>query len=75
MIFTAAPMSSRTWRGHVSKRIPSRMSKHPVFCSLLQRPHDDYRFSPDPFGELAELKVLLNKAKELTSRELSRKNT
>ena len=51
-------------RGHLSKRIPSWMSKHPIFCSLLQRLHDDHRCSPDPFGALAEFKVLLNKAKE-----------
>ena len=49
------------------------MSKHPVFCSLLQRLHDDPRFSLDPFVALAEFKVLLEKAKRLTIRELSRK--
>ena len=49
------------------------MSKHPIFCSLLQQLHDDHRFSPDPFCALAEFKVLLNKAKKLTIRELSRK--
>ena len=27
--------------GHHSKRIPSWMSKHPVFCSILKRLHDD----------------------------------
>ena len=62
-----------THREHQSKRIPSWMSKHPVFCSLLQRLHDDHRFSTDPFGALAEFKVLLEKAKKLTIRELSRK--
>ena len=36
----------------------------PFFCSLLQRLHDDHRFSTDPFGALAEFKVL---------RELSQK--
>ena len=30
------------------------MSKHPVFCSLLQRLHDDHGFSPDPSCALAE---------------------
>ena len=34
-------------------------NKHPVFCSLLQRLHDDHPFSTDPFGALAEIKVLL----------------
>ena len=55
------------------KRIPNWMSKHPVFCTLLQRLHDDICFSTDPFGALAEFKVLLEKAKRLTIRELSRK--
>ena len=45
----------------------------PFFCSLLQRVHDDHRFSADVFGALAESKVLLQKAKKLTIRELSRK--
>ena len=62
-----------THRSHQSKRIPSWMSKHPVFCSLLQRRHDDRRFSTVLFGALAEFKVLLEKAKRLTIRELSRK--
>ena len=51
------------------------MSKHPVFCSLLQRLHDDHRFSHDPSCALAEFKVLPNKAKKLTSRELLQKTT
>ena len=62
-----------TNRGHQSKRIPSWMSKHPIFCSLLQQLHDDHSFSHDPFCALAEFKVLLNKAKKQTVRELSRK--
>ena len=49
------------------------MSKHPVFCYILQQLHDDHRFSTDPFCALTELKVLLHKAKKQTSRELSRK--
>ena len=60
-------------RGQSCKHIQSWMSKHPVFCSLLQRLHDDHRFSPDPFGAFAESKVLLQKAKKQTIRELSRK--
>ena len=60
-----------TNRGHQSKRIPSWMSKHPIFCSILQQLHDDHRFSPDPFCALAEFKVLLHKAKKMTKRELS----
>ena len=35
-----------TPRRHLSKRIPSWMSKHPVVCSPLERLHDDHRFSP-----------------------------
>ena len=60
-----------TNRGHQSKRIPSWISKHPIFCSILQQLHDDHRFSPDPFCALAEFKVLLHKAKNMTKRELS----
>ena len=55
-----------TTRGHQSKRIPCWMS-------ILKRLHDDHRFSSDPFGALAEFKVLLEKAKKLTLREISRK--
>ena len=62
-----------TPRGHQSKRIPSWMSKHLIFCSLLQRLHDDHRFSHDPFCPLAEFKALLEKAKRQTIREISRK--
>ena len=62
-----------TYRGHQSKRIPSWMSEHPIFCSMLQKLHDGHRFSHDPFCALAEFNVLLTKAKKLTSRELSRK--
>ena len=39
----------------------------------MQRVHDDDRFSTDAFGALAAFKVLLQKAKKLTIRELSRK--
>ena len=48
------------------------MSKHPIFCSILQQRHDNHRFSTDPFCALAEFKVLLHKAKKVTKRELSR---
>ena len=44
------------------------MSKHPISCSLLQQLHDDQSFSHDPFR--AKFKVLFNKAKKMTSREL-----
>ena len=62
-----------TTRGHMSKRIPSWMSKHAVFCSFLQRLRDDHSFSTDPFGALAEFKALLEKAKKQTIRVHSRK--
>ena len=58
--------------GHQSKRIPSWMSKHPIFCSIVQQLHDDHRFSTDPYSALAEFKVLLHKSKKMTKRELSR---
>ena len=58
-------------RRHQSKHVPSWMSKHPIFGSILQQLHDDHRFSPDPFCALAEFKVLLHKAKKITKRELS----
>ena len=46
------------------------MSKHPIFGSIVQQLHDDHSFSPDPFCALAEFKVFLHKAKEITTREL-----
>ena len=49
------------------------MSKHPVFCSILKRLHDDHRYPTGPFGTLAEFKAILEKAKKQTVRELSRK--
>ena len=59
-----------THRGHGNQCIPSWMSKHPIFGSILQQLHDDHRFSPDPFCALAEFKCLLHKAKKITKREL-----
>ena len=53
-----------TPRGHLSKRIPSWMSKHPVFCSIWQQLHDDHRFSHDPFCEIAEFKRLSKQGQE-----------
>ena len=59
-----------TNRGHKRERIPSCVSN---FLLLSQRLHDDLRFSADPFDALEEFKVLLEKVKRLTIRELSRK--
>ena len=39
----------------------------------MQQLHDDHNVSHDPFGALAEVKVLLQKAKKQTIRELLRK--
>ena len=61
-----------THRGHENRRIPSWMSKHPMFGSFLQQLHNDHRFSPDPFCAMAEVKVLLHEAKKVTKRELSK---
>ena len=38
----------------------------------MQQLHDDHSFSLDPFRALAEFKVLLHEAKEITKRELSK---
>ena len=59
-----------TKRGHQSKRIPSWMSKHPIFCSIVERLHDDHRFSNDPFCALAEFRDILHQTKKIAQREL-----
>ena len=88
LIFTVPLTSSRTWEigpfyasSFKSQQLedtranvfPAGCPNIPFFCSLVQRLHDDHRFYTDPSGALAEFKVLLQKAKRLTSRELSRK--
>ena len=62
-----------TNRGQQGKRIPCWMSKHPVFCSILKRLHDDHRYSEDPFCALAEFKVICEKAKKQAFLELARR--
>ena len=62
-----------TLRGHQGKRIPSWMSKHSVFCSFLKRFDDDHQYSADPFGALADFKIIIEKARRRTVRELLRK--
>ena len=62
-----------TIRGHHGKRIPSWMSKHPVFCSIPKRLDDEHQYLADPFGVLADFKIILEKARRQTVRELSRK--
>ena len=71
------------FRGQQGKSVPSCMSKHPVFCSILKLLYDGHQYSADPFGALAEptrlahsrsSKLFLKKAKKKqTVRELSRK--
>ena len=45
-----------THRRDQSKRIPSWMSKHPIYCCLLQQLHDDHRFSKTRFVHLQNLR-------------------
>ena len=61
-----------TIRGHQGKRIPSWMSKHPVF-SILKRINDDHQYPADTFGALADFKIILEQVRRQTVRELSRK--
>ena len=62
-----------THRGHQSKRIPSWMSKHLVFGSILKRLHDDHLILPIHSAHLRSSKRFMNRPKRLTIRELSRK--
>ena len=41
----------------------------PVFCSILKRLHDCHRYSADPFGALADIKTIIEKAIRQTVRE------
>ena len=59
--------------GHRGKRIPSWMSSHPVFCSILKRLDDEHQYPADPWGALADNKTILAKARKRTVRELLRK--
>ena len=56
-----------TIRGNQGKRIPSWMSKHPVFCSVLKQISENHQLSDDPFAALAEFKFVR------ATRELLRK--
>ena len=60
-----------TIRGHQSKRIPSWMSKHPVFLSNLKQ--INHQYPDDPFAALADFKIILEKARKRTVHELLRK--
>ena len=61
-----------TTRRHMNNRIPSGMTKHPVFSCLLPRLHDDLSFLPDPFGAVAEFEATVEKAKRHMIFEFSR---
>ena len=63
-----------TIRGHQGKRIPSWMSKHPAFCSILNQINDDHLYPEDPFGALADLSTLMTHPSPLLiSKSVSRK--
>ena len=62
-----------TTRAHQGRRIPSWMSKHLIFCSILKQVSDDHQYPEDPSVDLADDKVILEKARWQTVRELSRK--
>ena len=49
------------------------MPKHPVFCSILKQINDDHQYLADPFGALAEVKIIIEKATRRPVRELTRK--
>ena len=48
------------------------MSKRPVFCSIVKRVNANYLSPADPFGALADFKIILQKARR-TVCELSRR--
>ena len=54
------------------KRIPSWMSQHSVFCSILKQISDGHQYPADPFAALADFKVILEKASKQTHKELLR---
>ena len=69
----AASFESRQLEDTRANVFPAGCPNIPSSVPFSQQLHDDHRVSHDPFCALAEFKVLLNKAKKLTSRELSRK--
>ena len=56
-----------TIRRDQAKRIPSWMSKHPVFCSILKKISEDHQYPDDPFAALGDVKVILEKARKTDS--------
>ena len=59
-----------TIRSNQVKRIPSWMSKHFVFCSILKQTSDDHQYPDDPFAALADSKVMFEEARKQTHNEL-----
>ena len=53
-----------TIRRHQGERIPSWTSKHPVFCSFFKRLDDEHQYPADPFGALADFKIIIEKAEK-----------
>ena len=54
------------------KRIPSWMSKHPVFCTILKRISDGHQYSDEPFPALADFQVMMEKARKQAHQEVLR---
>ena len=52
------------------KRIPSWMSKRPVFCTNLKQISDDHQCSDEPFAALTDFKLIIEKAGKRTRHEL-----
>ena len=67
--FFIARVVSRDTR---TKRIPSWMSNHPVFCSSVKRISEDHQCPDDPFPALADFKLITEKVRKLPHRELLR---
>ena len=45
-------------------RIPNWMSKHLVFCTILQQISDDHQYSDEPFAAFDGLKQTMEKARK-----------
>ena len=54
------------------KRIPSWMSNHLVFRTILKQISDSHRYPGEPFAAVAEFKQIVEKARKLTRHELLR---
>ena len=53
-----------TIRVHQGKRIPSWMSKHPVFSPILKRISDDQLYPEDPLVALADFKGIFRESQK-----------